>query len=739
MRQLRKRHATVAALLALISAAVGQSSSAAPAPAARLALPPVFDASESYFVGSIATSVVVGDFTGDGRQDVVLGTNYYFDPTNDWKLFLFAQTASGGFGRPVRIDTDADWQGQDMATAAGDVDGDGRTDLVLAAGTGLDVYLQRDGGLTLSGFIDLPGTRQVKMADIDGDSHIDLLIDGTSGLSSLLGTGTGTFGPPRQIDGVWLKDMETGDVTGDGVADIVGFAGEVLYVIAGRGDGTFDDAGGYKDPDFAMMGRGVAIGDFNGDGRNDVAASVSTNSPGSSINLFIQRTDGTLVRTAALPSHDIPEPVLAADMNLDGRTDIVTAHSGWGKAGVYTQRPDGTIGPESLYQLPTISNYSARALAVGDFTGDGLPDMATANDNSGLVVLRSASQVQSWGLNNLGQLGDGTTVDDHTPGPALPVADALAVSSGAYHNLIRTREGQVWSWGLNHVGQLGTGSTVDRSTPTLVPGLTHVTTVAAGPVDSFAIKDDGTLWAWGWNAYGQLGIGSTTDRASPTQVPGLSGVIAVAGGASHTLAVTSDGSVWAWGLNHVGQLGTSGPAISLTPVRVPGVTNVVAVSAGLFHSLALTRQGQVWSWGFNSAGQLGTGVAFPFDPVPRKVLSGASAISAGAAHSAAIVGVYAWTWGSNQVGQLGVDNLAFSPLPVQVVSLPWVQSLTSGWFHNVVVLTNGSTWAWGWNYFGQLGTGNTDDQRRPVRTFTVDAVGVSAGVAHSVALTARGG
>ena len=731
------RFPAVAAALAILTAAAGSTAGAA-APAPRLPMPPVFGTWDNYYLGSWASSVAVGDFTGDGRQDVALSTGFYFDPTNDWKLFLFPQTASGTLGRPVRLDTDGQVNGEAMALAAGDIDGDGRTDLVLAVDKGVDVYLQRNGSLTFAGLIDLPGTRHAGLADIDGDGDLDLVVNRKSGVVSLAGTGAGAFGPAQRVNDVSYKEIETGDVTGDGLSDIVGFQGNFLDVVGGRSDGTFADAVSYKVDDFWNMGQGLAIGDFNGDGRNDVAASISVNSPGAIIDVFTQKEDGTLVRTSALRSYDIPEPLVAADMNLDGRTDLVTLHGGWNRAGVYTQRPDGTMGPESLFPIPYASRYPAKALDVGDFNGDGLPDVAVADYNNGLVMLRSTGQVQSWGLGNLGQLGNGTAADTQVPGSALAVNEVLAASAGAYHNLVRTREGRVWAWGLNHVGQLGTGSTVDRSTPTLVPGVTNVVAVAAGPVHSFAIKEDGTLWAWGWNAYGQLGLGSTADRATPTRVPGLSKVTAIAGGAAHSLAVTADGSLWAWGLNHVGQLGTGGPATSVTPVKVQGVSDVVAVSAGLFHSLALTKDGQVWGWGFNDSGQLGTGTTALFDPVPRKVLSGASAISAGAYHSAAIVSGSAWTWGSNQVGQLGTGSADYGPRPVKVDAIYGVRALATGWYHNVVTLTDGSTWTWGWNHFGQLGTGSRTDERTPVRVFALDSVGVTAGVAHSLAITSRG-
>lgn len=707
------------------------------------ATPPLaFAAFHTTYVGSWASSVAVGDFTGDGRQDVVMSTTFYSDPTNDYALFLFAQTASGAFASPRRLATFGSQGGGTMEAASGDLDGDGHTDLVLATNKGLDVFLQRDGNLVLTPVVEPTPAYEVDLADLDGDGRLDAIVNTPLGVRTLAGMGTGTFAPPKAIGDLQYTEIEIGDVTGDGLLDVVGFRTNTIDVLARRAGGDYGApvqypvAVGYW-PD----ANGIAIGDFNGDGRNDIAASIGGNSPGALINVFIQRPDGTLDRPNVLPVYEIPGPLVAADVNLDGRTDLVTLHGGWTRAGILTQRRDGTLDKEQLLVIPYATSYAAKGLAVADVTGDGLPDLVLADYNHGLVVLRSAGQAQGWGLGNFGQLGNGTAADRPTPTAPLAVADLASVSAGAYHSLALTRDGRVWSWGLDHVGQLGIGSTTDRSVPTLVPGITGATSVAAGPVHSLAVKDDGTAWAWGWNLYGQLGLGSTVDRSVPTQVPGLSNVTAVAGGAAHSLALTADGSVWAWGLNHVGQLGTGTTVSTTVPVKVPGLTGIVAVSAGLFHSMALDRDGDVWTWGYNQDGELGTGSDALFDATPRKIdnVYFATAIAAGAFHSMAIAGdTTVWTWGDNEVGQLGDGRTDNSRVPTRVDFVYGIRAIAAGWYHNLAVSGDGTMYAWGWNYFGQLGDGTTTTARNPVLGPNLNPSVLTAGVAHSLVITARG-
>ncbi|MBY9082599.1 RCC1 domain-containing protein, partial [Paenibacillus sp. CGMCC 1.18879] len=97
-------------------------------------------------------------------------------------------------------------------------------------------------------------------------------------------------------------------------------------------------------------------------------------------------------------------------------------------------------------------------------------------------------------------------------------------------------DGQVQAWGSNSTGQLGDGSStsVIRTTRAVVPGLSGIISVSGSNQHTLALENDGSVWAWGANMYGQLGDNSTTQRSTPVAVSGLtSGVIAVAAGTSH--------------------------------------------------------------------------------------------------------------------------------------------------------------------------------------------------------------
>ena len=175
------------------------------------------------------------------------------------------------------------------------------------------------------------------------------------------------------------------------------------------------------------------------------------------------------------------------------------------------------------------------------------------------------------------------------------------IAAGGGHSLVILDDGSLWAWGGNSFGRLGDGTTIDRHTPVHI--MDDVAAVSAGSFHTLAITTDGSLWAWGGNWDGQLGDGTTTARRTPVHI--MDDVVAVSAGSWHTLAITTDGSLWAWGRNWDGQLGDGTTIDRHTPVHI--MDDVVAVSAGGSYTLAITTGGSLWAWGSNEFDQLGGG------------------------------------------------------------------------------------------------------------------------------------
>jgi alpha-tubulin suppressor-like RCC1 family protein len=323
--------------------------------------------------------------------------------------------------------------------------------------------------------------------------------------------------------------------------------------------------------------------------------------------------------------------------------------------------------------------------------------------------------VKCWGNNYSGELGDGSTLGQNTPVDVVGLSSGvIAIASGGIgfyyggHTCAQMSGGEVKCWGDNDVGQLGDGTTMDRYTPVNVVGITsRLTAIAAGGAHTCALTAEDGIICWGSNSAGQLGDGRTINRSIPVDVDGLSsGIVGIAAGGisyfygHHTCALTAGGGIMCWGNNAYGQLGDGTSIDHYRPENVVGLSGAVtAIAAGGYYTCALTAENSIKCWGNNESGQLGNGTttnsSMPVDVVGLS--SGATAVTAGGFHTCALtVGGGVKCWGGNHFGQLGDGSTSSSSLPVNVKGLSsGVLAISAGGGHHCALLVGGGGGGWG--------------------------------------------
>jgi len=238
-----------------------------------------FQAAVNYGVGSAPTSVAVGDFNGDGKLDLAVVNEL----SNNFSILL--GNGDGTFQAAVNYGAGLSL----FSVAVGDFNGDGKLDLAVASGGSdyVSVLLGNGDGTFKTAVQYVAGLEpiSVAVADFNGDGKLDLAVANyeSNNVSILLGKGDGTF--QAAVDyGIGTENypatpgsVAVGDFNGDGKLDLVVGGVEsdnvsVVSVLLGNGDGTFQAAVNYG----AGAGQtSVAVGDFNGDGRLDLAAPAS--------------------------------------------------------------------------------------------------------------------------------------------------------------------------------------------------------------------------------------------------------------------------------------------------------------------------------------------------------------------------------------------------------------------------------------------------------------------------------
>jgi hypothetical protein len=343
----------------------------------------------SHATGTNPTAMISADFNSDGKLDLAI-TN-----TADGNISILLGNGDGTFTAaalsPLAAGTNPD------ALAAVDLNNDGKLDLVVAiAGTNSVVVFPGNGDGTFQAAVAYSvGTYPsfIVTGDFNGDGKPDLAVSNQNNatVSILLGNGDGTFQQPAVAYPAGTTDVANvavGDFNKDGKLDlaVTNPSSDTVSILIGNGDGTFPAPVTYATGNPAAHPIAVTVFDFNGDGNLDLAV---TNLNAKNVAILLGNGDGTFQsRVTYTTTNGIfigPSAISTGDFNGDGKIDLATSNQEDNTASILLSNGDGTF--QSPLEFPT--GAFASSLAAGDFNGDGRLDLAVTNytDNTVSVLL----------------------------------------------------------------------------------------------------------------------------------------------------------------------------------------------------------------------------------------------------------------------------------------------------------------------------------------------------------------
>lgn len=379
--------------------------------------------------------------------------------------------------------------------------------------------------------------------------------------------------------------------------------------------------------------------------------------------------------------------------------------------------------------------------------------------------ITTANVLKCWGAtnNNVGQMGDGTTTGSNIPkvissGTTYAKVSVYGMNGGlsAHHSCAITTSGELQCWGRNGQGEIGNNTTVNQLSPVPIDSGVSYTIVRSGANHTCGITTSSVLKCWGDNSQGQIGDATLTDRLIPTEVDAAQTYLDVFLGDSYTCGITTSNKLKCWGDNTYFNLGDGTQVDKTSPIIIDSSEsyNLAALGGGVITNstraatCAVTTAGRLKCWG-NNAGQFVVGTTTGFNNI-RDVNQDIkfASVSVGKGSACGInLNQKLYCWGSNLNGEIGdrgtlARNAAVivdSKESYTMVSVSNDSTMNAPFPHACGITTSGVLKCWGSNQLGKLGDGTTVQKIKPkVIDSGITYSYVTAGYYNTCAITTAG-
>jgi alpha-tubulin suppressor-like RCC1 family protein len=371
-------------------------------------------------------------------------------------------------------------------------------------------------------------------------------------------------------------------------------------------------------------------------------------------------------------------------------------------------------------------------IAVTSLSATGCLRSLTAG--SGHMCVLKGEGAYCWGLNTVGQFGNGTTTSSLTPVRAADRMRLKSVEASAATSCGLDAKGAAFCWGDNTNGQLGKAQGNFLNTPTAIAGNHAFVKISTGNTGACALTKDGQAYCWGDNGNGQIGQGTLTGPdvcpsgrpcyLAPTAVGGNLAFAKISAHESARCGITIDKKVYCWGNPEFRQIGLAPQGSTLpagstsSPLSVPVGTDlkVSTVTVGVFNACAIAEGGPPYCWGIQFLGDLGANASVgacnltsppnpPCSPTPVAVEGslrlapyeeafGATTVACGLTRDGA-----AFCWGNNKEGELGNGSTVdYSQTPAAVSGGLHFREIAVGGALVCAVTHGDRIYCWGTDY-----------------------------------------